>query len=157
ITAVAPPSVSLSRLPTNGIFTITWNSTAGRVYKVQYMNIFDGTNWNDLQEVTAVGPITSVTDFVGNGQQRFYRVILVEPVIPQPVITALMRPTNGIIAITWSSVAGRTYRLQYNDDLTTTNWNDLLPDVTTTASTASATTGFVGDLPHRFYRIMLVP
>ena len=71
-----------------------------------------------------------------------------------PVITSI-RLTNGVITITWTSVAGGIYRAQYIDTLSATNWNDLLPDVTATGSTASQTNNVTG-VPHRFYRIKLL-
>jgi len=63
--------------------------------------------------------------------------------------------TNGVATVTWTSVAGDYYRLQYKDSLTTTNWNSVTPDVQATNQTTSAT-NVLGDAPQRFYRAMLV-
>ena len=38
-----------------------------------------------------------------------------------PVIKTLAL-TNGTVTLSWSAVAGETYRPQYSDDLTQTNW-----------------------------------
>jgi len=73
------------------------------------------------------------------------------PPVLQPV-----RPSNGVARLAWSAIAGQTYRVQYKPTLAATNWTDLLPDITATASTAS-TTDTVGGAPQRFYRILLVP
>jgi hypothetical protein len=105
--------------------------------------------------VTATGPTTTVTNALGNATQRFYRVALGTAAIPQPIIISLIQ-TNGVATITWSAVAGRSYRLQYRASLTDASWTDLLPDVPATGPTAS-TPDPVGSLPQRFYRIKLVP
>jgi hypothetical protein len=51
-------------------------------------------------------------------------------------------------------VAGHFYRLQYNDDLTTTNWADVLPEVGATGASSSATNSTAG-VTKRFYRVWL--
>jgi len=63
--------------------------------------------------------------------------------------------TNGVATVVWTSVAGNYYRLQYEDSLTTTNWNSVTPDVQATNQTTS-TTNVLGGTAQRFYRIMLV-
>ena len=34
-------------------------------------------------------------------------------------------PSNGVIIITWSSVIGRSYQVQYKGDFSATNWQNL--------------------------------
>jgi hypothetical protein len=64
--------------------------------------------------------------------------------------------SNGVAWITWDSVAGRTYHLQYKDSLSDLSWNDLAPDVTATGPTAGKSDA-VDNVPQRIYRIKLVP
>jgi hypothetical protein len=64
--------------------------------------------------------------------------------------------TNGVATVTWTSVAGNYYRLQYKDSLTAATWTDVIPDVQATSQTAS-TTNVLGNTTQRFYRVMLVP
>jgi hypothetical protein len=57
---------------------ITWTSSAGSGYRVQYVETQSDTNWTDLQpDITASGPSAVATDAAGLLSQRFYRVILV--------------------------------------------------------------------------------
>jgi hypothetical protein len=63
--------------------------------------------------------------------------------------------SGGNAVITWTSVPGSTYRLQFKNDLAGDNWEDALPDVTATGVTATATNS-IGVAPQRFYRILLV-
>jgi len=72
-----------------------------------------------------------------------------------PVILNLTL-TNNSAAVTWSSVTGQSYRLQYEDTIGATNWNNVTPDVLATGTNASATNTPVGPNA-RFYRVLLVP
>lgn len=74
---------------------------------------------------------------------------------PPFFFVASVRVNNGVATITWDSVAGQVYRVQYKNNLTDANWTDLPPDVTATGPTANKT-DVVGSLPQRFYRVLLV-
>src|SRR5207244_459439 len=47
-------------------------------------------------------------------------------------ISSISRP-NGTPAFTFQTVAGKTYRVQYKDDLTAAGWNTLIDNVFTTS------------------------
>ena len=67
-------SISLS----SGVATVTWASISNQVYRLQYRNSLSETNWTDVSpDVLATGPITSTTNALGTGPQRFYRIVLV--------------------------------------------------------------------------------
>jgi hypothetical protein len=124
------PFVLASNAPNNGACSVllpTLTSSAARIKVQAAGNIF-----------FAVSP--------GN-----FSVVAASPPVLLPV-----RPSNGIARLAWSAIAGQTYRVQYKPAFAATNWTDLLPDITATASTAS-TTDAVGGAPQRFYRILLVP
>ena len=74
--------------------------------------------------------------------------------IPLPVITSIQL-TGGTATITWNSVGGGIYRVQSIDNLSSTNWNDLVPDVTATGATA-VQTDIVTGVSQRFYRIKVL-
>jgi VCBS repeat-containing protein len=62
---------------TNNVAILTWDSVASKVYRVQYKTAVNNTNWLDVSpDITAVGPTSTGTNAVGNGSQRFYRVVL---------------------------------------------------------------------------------
>jgi Ig-like domain-containing protein/putative Ig domain-containing protein len=63
---------------------------------------------------------------------------------------------DGQAVLTWSAIPGNTYRLQYSDDPSSTNWTNDAPDLIAIDSTVTATNA-VGDLPKRFYRVMQLP
>ena len=60
------------------------------------------------------------------------------------------------VTVSWRSISNFTYQLQYKDSLEDEDWQGLLPAVTATGEAATATNS-VGDLEHRFYRILLLP
>ncbi len=76
-------------------------------------------------------------------------------------VTVVMAPSiqnisvsNNIGTITWSAIAGQSYRLQYKLDLDDTNWNDILPDVIASSSTASKDDP-LDSISRRYYRIVV--
>ncbi len=75
--------------------------------------------------------------------------------VPPPVIEAIS-VSNGTVTLTWSAVAGQKYRVQFNADLSSTNWSDLPPDITASGPTASATDPNTSEA-QRFYRVQLAP
>ncbi len=71
--------------------------------------------------------------------------------VPPPVITSIGF-TNGVVTITWNSVSGGVYRVQYINNLNGHGWTNLSPDVTATNLTATKTDA-AGSVSQRFYRI----
>jgi PKD repeat protein len=80
-----------------------------------------------------------------------FNVTVVAPLALQPVSLS-----NGVLTISWGSISGVTYRVQYTTNLSGSNWNDLPPDVTATGVTASTTDSTSPDV-QRFYRVKVVP
>ena len=64
--------------------------------------------------------------------------------------------TNNTLSLTWSTEAGGKYQLQFNSDLSSTNWTSLGSPFTATGATC-CTTDCVTNGPQRFYRLVLSP
>jgi hypothetical protein len=126
----APPGVTID--PANGLFS--WPVPAA------YANT---TNTITVRVTQTSAP--------GLSDAKSFAVIVAAPPVLQP-----FRPANGVAQLTWNTIPGQSYRLQYKPSLADTNWTDLLPDIIATAATASATDP-VGSAPQRFYRILLLP
>jgi hypothetical protein len=72
----SPPEIQ-AVVQTNGLITLTWNSTTGQVYQVQYSLDLGPTNWVDLgPNLVATNGTMSTSDTLGVDAQRFYRVVL---------------------------------------------------------------------------------
>ncbi|MCX6922590.1 MAG: hypothetical protein NT154_05150 [Verrucomicrobia bacterium] len=63
--------------------------------------------------------------------------------------------TNGTLSLTWSTEAGGRYQLQYNSDLSSSNWTSLNSPVTAAGATLIATDS-ITSAPRRFYRVVLL-
>jgi len=102
---------------------------------------------------------TRVTDYnpwAMNSQhltaENSFRVIVA---IPGSILIQFISVSNGVATVTWSAIDGQSYRLQYKNHLTDEAWQDLIPDVTATGSTASATDA-PGIVEERYYRVVRV-
>ena len=73
----APMPMILSIGLTNQVITVEWSSIEGATYGLQNTTNLIGTNWNTvLSNMTAIGPVTSQTNVIGNAPYQFYRVML---------------------------------------------------------------------------------
>jgi hypothetical protein len=137
------PIVLASNVPNNGASTVLLpvvTTSAARVKVQPVGNIFFAISPGDFLIV----PPANSTNYPPTA-------IVASPPVLQP-----LRAANGLALLAWNAVAGQTYRVQYKPTLAATNWTDLAPDITATASTASVTDA-VGAAPERFYRILLLP
>ncbi|HTI98954.1 MAG TPA: protease pro-enzyme activation domain-containing protein [Dongiaceae bacterium] len=73
----------------------------------------------------------------------------------QPVIETVVA-NNGMTTLTWSALAGETYRLQYKNSLTDTNWTDVPGDIPANGDPTTATEA-AGTTAQRFYRVLVLP
>ncbi len=82
VNAAVPSPVIESISVSNGVATITWNTSVAHTYRLQYKDNLDNlgnTNWTDLlPDVRVSGATATVYNSVGNSTQRFYRVIVVQ-------------------------------------------------------------------------------
>ena len=67
-----------------------------------------------------------------------------------------MTLTNRTLSLTWSTEAGGRYQLQWNADLSSSNWSNLGGAITATGATL-ITTDSVTNAARRFYRLVLSP
>jgi hypothetical protein len=75
------------------------------------------------------------------------------PASPPPEIRSVETSlaAGGSVVIVWSAETGKSYRLQFKDDLNAPSWTDVI-EVTATGSLASSTNALSAG-PQRFYRI----
>lgn len=70
-------------------------------------------------------------------------------------VLTISSPNNSTKTLLWSSVPGKTYRVQYKDDLVTPGWNAFPNVITASGPTATASDTTISS--NRFYRILLAP
>ncbi len=123
----APPGAAIQG--SSGI--LTWTPTDSQI----------GTNGFTVRVVdNGSPPLTNTTSFTA-------------VVVPPPAILSIgLAGTN--VTLVWSAVSGRSYELQFKNDLTASNWTALLPRVTATSNTAGQSDTFS---TQRFYRVFVLP
>ncbi|MGA2139470.1 MAG: S1/P1 nuclease [Verrucomicrobiia bacterium] len=87
------------------------------------------------------------------GGQRLAKLLNTIYVTNAPVATSTAF-TGPNFSFSWTSVSGRTYRVQWKQDLTATNWTDLT-DITASTTSTTFTTNSV-TLPQQFFRAIVV-
>ncbi len=64
---------------------------------------------------------------------------------------------SGTTTVLWSAVPGKSYQVQFKNEIDDPNWTTL-PSIVTASGTTAATVDNSGGFPsHRFYRVVLVP
>jgi hypothetical protein len=81
--------------------------------------------------------IYQANDGAANLGTAWARITVLSTTRPPPVFTRI-NVSNSVAVLTWSTVTGATYRLQYTTNLISTNWSDLAPDTTAVGPTATA-------------------
>jgi len=110
-------------------------------------------NFATLENATyAAG--TFSTSVEPNGSIKLHFTSSVAPP-PAPHIETIVNEGRTNVILTWTSVAGKNYQVQFNTNLATTNWTAL----TNLTATGALTTVTDADAaaPARFYRVVLLP
>jgi hypothetical protein len=129
LTAGSPFNAAIN--PTNGVFT--WTPAPVHV----------GTN--------TVGIVASDDGLPPLSGTNFFQVKVVQRPVMQSVVYS-----NLAAVITWSSMTGQSYRLQFKSNLADLVWNDLAPDVIADGSSTRGT-DTTGSQAQRFYRVQILP
>jgi hypothetical protein len=137
-------------------------TTTPNAFRVQWngKNLFAGVNladngWTNLQFiVTAAGPST-VLQFLF---QDVPADLGLDDVSALPIPTPVFQPvtlTGSSVLLTWNSLVGLAYQVQYKTDLNQTTWTNLGNPVTATGPTTSASDAFVTSSAPRYYRLVV--
>ena len=70
-----------------------------------------------------------------------------------PLRISALSFNGGTVSITWSAIAGRTYRILYKDDLASAVWLQLGDPLPATGPSVS-TNDSLPPNTHRFYRVI---
>jgi uncharacterized repeat protein (TIGR03803 family) len=134
---------SLFKISTNGALTTLYSFSGGHNGINPNAGLVQGSDGSFYGTTSSGGP---------GGVGTVFRLTIL-PTVPEFQAVTL---TNNILNLTWSTEAGGTYQLQYNSDLSSSNWTNLGSPATATGATLS-TTDSVTNGPQRFYRLVLSP
>ncbi len=122
--SIPPTGTSIN--PTNGVFA--WTPTVAQT----------GTN-----SITV-----TVTD--GNlGNSKAFQVIVIAP----PRFSQITNAPDGTLTLNISTFAGKTYRIEFKNNLEDSMWTPLGNDIVASSSAISASDSTIGNA-HRFYRAL---
>jgi len=170
LNVVLPPAITnqpQSLTVTNGspaMFSVTATGTPVLYYQWEKngTNLTDGGNISGslsnllLLSATSVSDAANYTVIITNAYGSVTSSVAVLTVILPPPAFQTVTANNGAIQFSWSAVAGQSYQLQYNTDLTTTNWINLGAPITATNGVITMSDLTSVD-PQRFYQVILLP
>ncbi len=129
--------------------------------EVTYQWQLNGTNidgaTNCVYEKIDFGPADTgpYTMVASNELGRITSTAAIVAVTPPPMLqTPAIIPPNQLV-LAWSSVSNKTYRVQFNMDLNTVNWQDIT-DIRATNALSSITND-ISNVDQRFYRVLRLP
>ncbi|HLX95932.1 MAG TPA: hypothetical protein VKU37_09315, partial [Verrucomicrobiae bacterium] len=130
---------------------VVWNGTV----QLDQTNV-GVSGWTNQRLLVAATSSSSSVLFGLANDNSFYALddISVVPVAT-PVLQRLSQSGSGV-NLSWSTVAGLNYRLQYRTNLTQGAWINLGGPIAAT-SQITTTGDTVGTNSQRFYRIQLIP
>jgi hypothetical protein len=115
-------------------------------------------DWTSMVfRVTATAWSTELQFGFQNDEDYFgFDDVSVLPITPPEFLPDGLTVTNGNLALTWQSLPGLSYQLQYTTSLPATAWIDLGSSVTATDLTTTVLDP-TGSDPRRFYRVIMLP
>jgi hypothetical protein len=145
------PSNSYGATPNQ--FLVQWNGTT----------IFSQTNmpfttWTNLQFIVMATGSSTVLQ-LGFRDDPYYLGLDDISVMPIPVPAFMSATkTSSTFNLTWGTMTGLVYQVQYKTNLLQTNWINLgKPLIATNGNLTLSDTNAIGSSPQRFYRLMVSP
>jgi hypothetical protein len=156
------PPVIRSLLVSNGTATLTWAAVVGETYRVEFKSdLASSTPWINLGlNIVFTNSVATVSDTaLAGASKRFYRVVVLGNLISTaPPVIRTFTVSHGTATLTWASVSGITYRVEFKSDLaSSTPWTNLGPNIVATNSVASVADTSLASVPRRFYRVVALP
>jgi hypothetical protein len=132
---------------------VQWNGTT----------IFNQTNmpfttWTNLQFIVTATGASTVLQF-GFRDDPYYLGLDDISVTPIPVPSFLAATkTSSTFNLTWGTMTGLVYQVQYKTNLPQTNWINLgKPLIATSTNLTVSDTNAISSSPQRFYRLVVSP
>jgi hypothetical protein len=139
---------------------------ANPVFTISYTGFVSGDDISDLDSLPTANTAANISSAPGmyaidlsGGVDNNYVITLVNGTLtidePSPPLIISINVNSGLAVVTWTSVAGLQYKLQFKDEITDSDWEDASAIVLALGPTTSEY-DVVGFAPHRFYRVVLV-
>jgi hypothetical protein len=96
--------------------------------------------------------IVTITNPDGQSVSSSGGILTISP----PLNIQSIKVTNSVVTLSWNSISGKTYRVEYKDNLGQSFWSNVTPDITATGSVTSDSIP-TGARPGQFYRVQQLP
>jgi S1/P1 Nuclease len=146
VEAAYPYSASVGSIPDPMPWALEGNGLAATI---SYVGITNGTSPTASYLATAQN---TTIQRMAIGGQRLAKLLSTIYVTNAPTLTSATL-TNGNFGLSWGTVTGRIYRVQWKQELTNAVWTDL-----TDISVSNTSVTFTDPIlqPQRFYRLIVV-
>ena len=130
-------------------FLVNWNTS--KIYDV--LNSPDSGGWSNFTFYLTATSTNTVLQFAGRDDNLVgYLALDVVNLIPIPSLNpSVTKAGPSAIALTWNTLAGQAYQVQYSTNLASTNWLNL--STATAAGQTLSVTNPTSSNPLGFYRI----
>jgi hypothetical protein len=141
---------------TNGTtekFLVNWNTnsaTTNTIYNLLNPPAFD---WSNLVLYVTATSTNTTLQFGGRNDPNLFGLDDVTLISIPPPNPRISKASPNAVSLTWNSLTGLVYQVQYSTNLLSTNWFNLATN-TATGPTLSMT-NTIGPSPWRFYRVFL--
>ncbi|HAV61043.1 MAG TPA: hypothetical protein DCY13_01600 [Verrucomicrobiales bacterium] len=85
--------------------------------------------------------------------------LILSGIVPQPKelrITHIAQTGANQMTLQFPSFVGQSYKIQYIEEVTASNWTDATPEVVAVAENTAVNVAYSQTNPHRFYRVITV-
>jgi hypothetical protein len=145
------------------LYLISCWALSGGDSPIEFQVTWDGTIYFDQDDLGTLGwrnvrflaPASTASTVLQLGFRDDPAYLGLDDISVSPVSSPVFQTTfqtNNTLVLTWSTMPGLIYQVQYKGDLSDPNWLDLGSPVTADSSTLT-TTDPVGPDPQRFYRV----
>ena len=134
-------------------FLVNWDGSGASPDTIYNLLDPSGFDWtNVVLYVTATSTNTTL-QFGGRNDPNLFGLDDVTLISIPPPNPRISKASPNAVSLTWNSLTGLVYQVQYSTNLLSTNWFNLATNTATSPTLSMTNT--IGPSPWRFYRVLL--
>jgi hypothetical protein len=138
------------------LLQLNWNTDPSVTNLIFGQTNLDSFTWTNFQFIVVAAGTNSTLQFGFRDDPQTLGLDDVSLVpIPAPAL-GILGENNGTLTLSWAAFPGLTYQVQYKNDLTQANWQNLGAAVVATNSSLLITDP-INPATNRFYRVVVSP
>ena len=137
-------------------FLFNWNGQT--LFHQTNIDNFPGYVWTNFQFTAIATNTNTVIEFAAQNDSSYFGLddVSVQPFVVPPLAFQSITKTGSSLQLTWNSISGVVYQLQYRTNLAGPNWVNVGSLITASTSTVSIPAPIISD-PAGFYRVQQLP